>query len=64
MKMKYNVPGIIACIMMMLLLLFFPFANPCQSEDGYACTWRAESHGNGLGNSFTNFYGVNLYVYP
>ena len=50
--------------MMMLLLLFFPFANPCQSEDGYACTWRAESHGNGLGNSFTNFYGVNLYVYP
>ena len=64
MKMKYDAPGIIACIMMMLLLLFFPFANPCQSEDGYACTWRAESHGNGLGNSFTNFYGVNLYVYP
>ena len=42
-------------------LLVFPFANPCETEDGTACTWNADAQGNGTGHSFTNFYGVNIY---
>ena len=53
--------GAIAALFLVLFLLFFPLLNPCQTEDGTACTWIAAEQGNGRGHSFTNFYGVNIY---
>lgn len=61
MNIKIDWRSTTAAIGIVVLLLVFPFANPCQSEDGTACTWHAASHGNGAGSSFTDFYGVTLY---
>lgn len=61
MKIKINWPNTIAAIGIVLMLLVFPFVNPCQSEDGLACTWSAQEQGNGIGINFTDFYGVTLF---
>ena len=56
-----DVVGTVAAVLIALLLILFPFINPCETEDGTACTWNAAEQGNGRGYSFTNYYGVNLY---
>ena len=62
MKLKeVNVIGAVSAALIAALLLVFPFINPCETEDGTACTWNAAEQGNGRGHSFTNYYGVNLY---
>lgn len=44
-----------------LLVVVFPFINPCMAEDATACTWRADVQGNGSGWTFTDYYGAPLY---
>lgn len=53
--------GTIAAVLIFVGLFLFPFINPCQYEDDPVCTWDAVNHGNGLGHSFTNFYGITIY---
>ena len=53
--------GVVACALIVLAAIIFPFANPCTAEDGIACTWKAEQHGNGAGSSFTDYYGLTIY---
>jgi len=49
-----------AAIAILTMLTLFPFVNPCETEDGTACTWDAQTTGNGAGSSFTDYYGVFL----
>lgn len=54
MRIKINWLNTFAAIGIVLLLLVFPFVNPCQSESDLVCTYsQADS-------SFTNFYGIQL----
>lgn len=61
MNIKIDWIATISALAIVAGLLVFPFANPCQTEDGTACTWHADAAGNGAGSSFTDFYGVALY---
>lgn len=61
MNIRIDWTATIAALGIAATLLIFPFANPCQTEDGTACTWHAETSGNGSGTSFTDFYGVTLF---
>lgn len=54
----YSLVGI---VLLTLVLLMLPWVNPCESEDAIACTWNAEAQGNGIGRSFTNFWGLVIY---
>lgn len=58
MNIKIDWPAVIVAIILAVTMLVFPFANPCQTEDGAVCTWHADIQGNGQGESFTNFYGL------
>jgi len=36
-------------------------ATSCPTEDSINCYWDASTRGNGLGHSFTNIGGVNVW---
>ena len=42
------------------LLATFPLVNPCETETAAVCTWNADTAGNRVGTSFTNYYGVQI----
>lgn len=54
MTIKINWLNTVAAIGIILMLLVFPFVNPCQSETGLVCTYSQ------VDSSFTNFYGIQL----
>lgn len=58
MKIKIDWRSTIAALAIFIGLAVFPFANTCESEDGTACTWRADTQGNNSGTSFTDYYGL------
>lgn len=62
MHIRINWRSTIAAAFITATLLAFPFVNPCQAEDGTACTWNASESGNGSGTSFTDFYGLTFYL--
>ena len=35
--------------------------TPCEAEDSTFCYWDASTRGNGLGQSFINIGGVNVW---
>ena len=57
-------PGTVAAALLAVALPVFPFVNPCETEDAAVCTWHADTAGNGVGLSFTNFYGLTIYHIP
>ena len=59
--MKIDIIGAGVAVLLAVTLLIFPFINPCTTEDGAACTWRADITGNHAGQSFTDYYGITLY---
>lgn len=60
MNIRINWRNTIAALLIAATLVVFPFANPCETEDGTACTWNAQTAGNGSGTSFTDYYGIFL----
>lgn len=44
----------------LILALAIALSTPCEYEDSTNCTWVASTQGNGLGQSFTDFYGITL----
>lgn len=61
MNIKIDWRSTIAALVILVTLIAFPFANPCQSEDAKACTWNASEAGNGNGQSFTDYYGLTIF---
>ena len=61
MKIKVDWPSTAFAALILLVLLVFPFANPCETEDAAVCTWNSQTSGNGSGTSFTDFYGIGIY---
>ena len=59
--MKVDIIGAGVAVLIAVTLLIFPFINTCTTEDGAACTWRADITGNHAGQSFTDYYGITLY---
>ena len=59
--MKIDIIGTGAAVLIAVTLLIFPFINTCTTEDGAACTWRANITGNHAGQSFTDYYGITLF---
>ena len=58
MKIKVDWRATIAAAATVIVVCGFPLVNPCSAEDGVACTWNAQEAGNGVGSSFTDFYGL------
>lgn len=54
--------GAFCALLIAVFFLVFPFINPCEAEDSALCTWNADIAGNGTGDSFTDFYGITLYL--
>lgn len=61
MSIRINWRDTLAALLITATLVVFPFANPCQTEDGPLCTWNASESGNGNGRSFTDYYGITIY---
>ena len=59
--MKIDIIGAGVAVLIAVTLLIFPFINTCTTEDGAACTWRANITGNHAGQSFTDYYGITLF---
>ena len=59
--MKIDLIGAGVAVLIAVTLPIFPFINPCTTEDGAACTWRADITGNHAGQSFTDYYGITLF---
>ena len=59
--MKIDIIGAGAAVLIAVTLFLFPFINTCTTEDGAACTWRANITGNHAGQSFTDYYGITLF---
>ena len=59
--MKVDIIGAGVAVLIAVTLLIFPFINTCTTEDGAACTWRADITGNHTGQSFTDYYGITLF---
>lgn len=58
---KAEIATFVGVLLVALTFLVFPFVNPCETEDAALCTWNALDHGNGIGSTFTNFYGIIIY---
>lgn len=60
MRIKINWRDTILASATLVILAAFPLVNPCETETASVCTWNASTAGNGLGTSFTNYYGLQI----
>lgn len=60
MRVKIHWRDTIIAAATLVILAAFPLINPCETETASVCTWNADTAGNGLGTSFTNYYGVQI----